>query len=109
MIRHPSGCRLLQGPFAIPPTVALVKVLSAWGARLSWATQREHAAQIIRSVETHHVAAAFISSSMPTVHGPTGQGPGLAGIWPGISQAVTGTGNRGFNNAGGEIVRGPAG
>ena len=32
MIRRPYGCRLLQGPFAVPPHVALVKVLSAWGA-----------------------------------------------------------------------------
>ena len=108
MIRRPSGCRLLQGPFAVPPTVALAKVLSAWGARLTWAAQREHAAQIIRSVETHKAAAAFISSSLPTVHGLTGQGQGLAGIWPGISQMVTGIGNRGFDNAGGVNGRGPA-
>ncbi len=29
MIRRTSGCRLLQGPFAVPPTVALAKVLSS--------------------------------------------------------------------------------
>ena len=52
MIKRPSGCRLLQGPLAVPPTVALAKVLSTWGTRLTWATQREYAAQIIKAVET---------------------------------------------------------
>jgi hypothetical protein len=89
--------------------VALAKVLSARGARLTWAAHREDAAQIIRSLEKHKVAAAFISSSSPTIHGPTGPGPRLAGIWPGISHVVTGIGNRGFANVGGEIGRGPAG
>ena len=36
---------------------------------------------------------------MPTVHGPTGHGPGLAGIWPEITQAGTGSSNCGFDNA----------
>ncbi len=45
LIKHLAGCRLLQGPFALPPTVALAtKVLSSWGARLTWTAQREHAA-----------------------------------------------------------------
>jgi len=109
MIRRPSGCRLLQGPFAVPPTVALAKVLSAWGARLTWATQREHAAQVIRSVETHKAAAAFISSSVSTVHGLTGQSPGLAGTGLGVSLLFTGIDNRGFDSAGGVNSPGLAG
>ena len=89
--------------------MALAKVLSAWGARLTWAAQREHAAEIIRFVEKHKVADVFISLSMPTVHGPAGLGPRTTRIWPGISQIVTGIGNRGFANAGGLNGRGPAG
>ena len=34
-IKRPSGCRLLQGPFAVPPTVALSKILLVWGTRLT--------------------------------------------------------------------------
>ena len=99
--------------------MALVKVLSAWGARLTRAAQREHAAQIIRSVEKHKAADAFISSSLPTVYGPSsslptvqgpsGLGPGLVSIWPEISQVVKGIGNRGFIITGGVNGRGPAG
>jgi hypothetical protein len=93
MIKRPSGCRLLQGPCAVPPTVALAKVLSTWGARLAGAAHREHTTQIIRAIETHKVDATFISPSLPTIHGPNGPGPGLAGIWLGISQADMGLGN----------------
>ena len=35
LIRRSSGCILLQGPFALPPTVALVKVLSCLRSRLT--------------------------------------------------------------------------
>ncbi len=62
LIKRASGCRLLQGPFAIPPTMALNKVLCMWGARLTWTTQRELAAQVIRGVQVHKVAASFLSS-----------------------------------------------
>ena len=63
MIRCPARCRLLQGPFALPPTVALAKVLSSWGARLSWTAQREHAAQIVTAIEDHKGASVFLSSA----------------------------------------------
>ena len=36
LIKRSSGCNLLQGPFALPPTVALAKVLSYWGTILTW-------------------------------------------------------------------------
>jgi hypothetical protein len=109
MIKRPSGCGLLHGSFAVPPTLAMAKVLSTWGARLTRAAQREHAAQIIRFVEKHKVAATFISSSLPIVHGPTGPGPRLAGVWLGISQVDTGVGNQRYDTLDGEIGRGPAG
>ena len=64
LIKRSSGCRLLQCHFAVPPpTVALAKVLSTWGPRLTWASQREHAAQIIKAVESHKYVEAFISSA----------------------------------------------
>ncbi len=70
LVKRPSGCRLLQGPFAVPPTVALAKVLSAWGARLTWTAQREYATQIIRAVETHKAASDFLETSVaPRVSG----------------------------------------
>ena len=50
LIKRSSGCCLLQAPFAIPLVVALSKVLNSRGARLTWAAQREHTAQIIRGV-----------------------------------------------------------
>ncbi len=52
---------LLQGPFAVPPTVALAKILSSWGARLTWTAQREYAARIIRAVETHKTVVDFLT------------------------------------------------
>ena len=107
MIMRPSGYRFLQGPFAEPPTVALAKVLSAWGARLTWADQREHAAQMIRAVEAHKTAATFIASSSPTVHGHAGPGPRHAGIWMEINPEFVGIRNRGIAIDGGEDERGP--
>jgi len=53
LIKRPSRCRLLQGHFAIPPTVALAKVLEAWGSRLTWAAQREYEAQLVRAMQIH--------------------------------------------------------
>jgi hypothetical protein len=61
-IKRASGCRLLQGPLIIPPTVALNKVLSTWGARLTRTTQRELAAQVIRGVQVHKAAATFLKN-----------------------------------------------
>ena len=60
-------------------------------------------------METHKTVASFISASMPTLHGPARPRPGLAGIWLGISQELTGIGSRGFATDGGEKARGPAG
>ncbi len=63
LIKRSSGCRLLQGPFAVPPSVALSKVFNCWGARLTWAAQKEHAAQVIRGVESRKSSATFILSA----------------------------------------------
>ena len=51
------------GPNNKYPSVALSKVLNCWGARLTWAAQRELAAQVIRGVESRKSAAAFILSA----------------------------------------------
>ncbi len=59
LIKRSSGCCLLHGPFAIPPKVALARVLSCWGSRLSWTAQRELAAQVIKGVENHKADVAF--------------------------------------------------
>ena len=56
----------------MPPSVALSKVLNTWGARLTWVAQKEHAAQVIRGVEAHKAAAAFLYS----VAGRDGTVPG---------------------------------
>jgi len=60
LIRRSSGCSLLQGPFAIPPKVALTRILNCWGARLSWTVQVELSAHVIRGVEAHKTAASFM-------------------------------------------------
>jgi hypothetical protein len=64
LIKRASGCRLFQGSLAIPPTIALAKVLFSWGARLIWTAQREHDAQIIKAAVNHKLAESFISSTM---------------------------------------------
>ena len=64
MIKRPSGCRLLQGALTVPHTTALAKVLSAWGADLTWTAQREYAAQIIKAVESH----IYRCSSIQYIH-----------------------------------------
>ena len=62
LIKRSFGCILLQGPYALPPTDALSKVLLCWGTRLTWTAQRDHVAQVIRAVEGHKLASSFISS-----------------------------------------------
>ena len=73
LVKRSSGCRLLQGPFAVPPSVALSKVLNCWGARLTWAAQKKHAAQVIRGVESKKSDATFILSA-------AGRGDAMPGI-----------------------------
>ena len=73
LIKRSSGRRLLQGPFAIPPSVALSKVLNCWGARLTWAAQKEYAAQVIRGVESRKFATSFICSA-------AGRGDAIPGV-----------------------------
>ena len=116
LIRRPASCRLLQGPFALPPTVALAKVLSSWGARLTWNAQREHAAQIVRVVEAHKSASVFMSSA--TILNTTHQSyDAMHNSLPQYSAAICsntrvvsqGFEKAGFDRAGGVIGLGPAG
>ncbi len=51
LVTRPGGCVLLQGPFALSINGALHKILNTWGSRLTWTAQRQHASQIIGSME----------------------------------------------------------
>ena len=55
----PEGCSLLRGPFALTPSGALKKIMSIWGARITWTSQREHAGQILRGLQAFHDGVAF--------------------------------------------------
>jgi len=116
LIKRPAGCRLLQGPFALPPTVALAKVLSSWGARLTWTAQREHAAQIVKVVEAHKGASVFMSSadtlntapqSYDAMHNTLPQY--CDALCSNIGVVSQGFDRAGFDRAGGVIRLGPAG
>ena len=54
---RPGGCALLQGPFALSINGALLKILNTWGSRLTWTAQREHAAQIVGSMDVFYASA----------------------------------------------------
>ena len=88
--------------------MALAKVLSTWGSRLTRATQRKHAAQIIKVVESHKPVEAFISSATGhrTAH------PGSGDNQPGYADfSLDGNGADGMDDAmtSGFIGQGPAG
>jgi hypothetical protein len=79
LTKRSSGCHLLQGPFAIPQTVALTKVLLCWGSRLTQTDQRELAAQVTRGVQAQKVVDAFLGTAAlrgdsSIVHLPCGLG-----------------------------------
>ena len=70
LLKHQVLLRMLlpfgaEGPFGAAPIyiMALANVFSCWDSRIAWnANQREHAAQIIRAVETHKYATSFSAS-----------------------------------------------
>ena len=64
IIKRSSDYNLLQGSFAIPPTIALAKVLSCWGLRFAWIAQREFAANVIRGMKAYKVVAAFLCTAV---------------------------------------------
>ena len=57
LVIRPGGCALLQGPFALSINGALLKILNTWGSRLTWTAQREHAAQIVSSMDVFYASA----------------------------------------------------
>ncbi len=57
LVTRPGGCALLQGPFALSINGALLKILNTWGSRLTWTAQREHAAQIVGSMDVFYASA----------------------------------------------------
>ena len=74
LLTRPGGCAFLQGPFALSINDALLKILNTWGSRLTWTAQREHAAQIVGSMDV------FYASTLSPV---MGQGAGWdVGVGP---------------------------
>ena len=59
VVTRPEGCSLLRGPFALTHAGALHKILRSWGSSLTWATQREHAGQIVRGLHAFYDSAAL--------------------------------------------------
>jgi hypothetical protein len=96
LIKRSSGCSLLQGPFVVPPSVALSKVLSSRGNKITWSAQRELVAQVIRGSEAHKSFEAFLSST--TVRGQFSLEP----EWVGSLLAGTSTGGLPGGRAGGQ-------
>ena len=58
LVTRPGGCTLLQGPFALSINGALLKILNTWGSRLTWTAQREHAAQIVGSMDAFYASVS---------------------------------------------------
>jgi hypothetical protein len=79
--------------------VALAKIMSTWGEKITWNAQREHAAHIVRAAETHKVVATFISSTGSAVHGNVGMV--LGDNHPAVEADI-----RGLDKIGGFIRRG---
>ena len=51
IVHTPSGCRLMQGTFAMSADQAASSISRrCWGARLTWATQRAHAMNIAYAI-----------------------------------------------------------
>ena len=96
--------------------MALTKVLSSWGARLTWTAQREHAAEIVKAVENHKGANVFMSSDailrslplpFPAVHMTMPQYS--AAVFSNTAVGGEGFDMAGFDKAGGVMGLGPAG
>ncbi len=86
-----TWCCMLQGPFTVPPFLALSKVLSCWGSRLAYLGRtREHVAHVVRAVETHNKAS---TTFLPIVHGQSTGGRRRMGgyaIWQSNGRAGPG-------------------
>ena len=50
IVHKPSGCRLMQGTFAMSADQAAADIRRCWGARLTWTTQRAHAMNIAYAI-----------------------------------------------------------
>jgi hypothetical protein len=74
LVTRPEGCPLLKGPFALSHMGAFKKILHTWGACLTWTAQREHAAQIVRSVDSFHACSAFFAAAGQAMGGGWGVG-----------------------------------
>ena len=72
---------LLQGPFALSIDGALHKILNTWGSRLTWTAQKQHASQIVGSMEAFVAGPHSLSIQDPRRIGVNGLDS--AGGWDG--------------------------
>ena len=72
LVLRSGGCHLTRGPFAMTDSQALQHIVGVWGARITWMVEREHAARILRSIESYIQAtdAAFVPG--PLSRAPAG-------------------------------------
>ncbi len=77
LVLRPNGFPLMKGPFALSMNGAFMKIMNSWGSRLTWAVQRQHAAQIISGMESFHASASFLGS-----YGSRGGGMGGVNRFP---------------------------
>ena len=69
----------MQGPFALSLNGSLRKILNTWGSRLTWTSQREHAAQIVGGMDAFFTTSAYGQD----LEQEGGFGPGRDQEWPG--------------------------
>ena len=60
LVLRPSGCSLLSGPSRQSPREAVQSILRCWGARLTLVYEREHAAQILRAIDSAGVSTRTV-------------------------------------------------
>jgi hypothetical protein len=61
VVTKPSGCSLMKGPFALSMKGAIRRILNAWGARVTWTAQRQHATHALHNMESFYSCASFLS------------------------------------------------
>jgi hypothetical protein len=62
VVTRPEECPLLQGPFALTHSGALLKILRSRGSCLTWVAQREHVSQLVRGMQAFYDSASFVIS-----------------------------------------------
>ncbi len=75
----------MSGPIALSMDGALNTILYTCGSRLTLTTQREHAAQIVRGMDSSLSISSFLS-----YYGQSGDGSGPGHGWPGYIRICIG-------------------